>query len=167
MEASTQVGTIIKSFGKDGYMKLVIDGPFLEDVSRSYYLLIEKDGFQLPYFIEDLDLDNGLVKFDEIRGPEDTKEISDKKLFLLSRHVQSIPSKEPLNNHIIGYTVMDQKDQLIGTIKEILSMPMQEIIVVQSGADEFMIPFHEDLLIAFDEAEKFIKLEIAEGLLDI
>ena len=167
MESTIAVGRLIKSFGKDGFMRMIIDPMHEDSVTNSYYLLIEQEGFQLPFFIEDIDLENGLVKFDEIHGPEDTKIISDKELFLLKRHTKPIPDNDDHYSDAIGFSVYDQNDVLIGHIKEILSLPMQEILVVTGNKGEIMVPFHEDLLIEFQSVKRSMKLEIAEGLLDL
>ncbi|NNF33152.1 MAG: hypothetical protein HKN68_03540 [Saprospiraceae bacterium] len=167
MEPTIKIGKTIKSFGKDGFIRIIIDDPYKEDVSSSKYLLIEQEGYCIPYFIEEIDIDAGLVKFDEFNGPEETKSLSDSIIYMLARDL-TYRVQNPINSlGIEGFTLIDQNHEEIGKIKEIIEMPMQELLLVMHKEQEIMVPFHEDLLLGFDKEAKKIQLEITDGLLDL
>jgi 16S rRNA processing protein RimM len=167
VEPTIKIGKTIKSFGKDGFIRIIIEDPYKEDVSSSRYLLIEQEGFCIPYFIDEIDMDAGLVKFDELNGPEETKRLSDSPIFLLERDIKTEAQKPIHTLRIEGFILMDQNQDEIGEILEIIEMPMQELLLVLHKGQEIMIPFHEDLLLGFDKEEKIIQLEITAGLLDL
>ena len=167
MEPTIKVGKTIKSFGKEGFLRLVVDEGFNNDLKNSYYLLIEQEGYVIPYFIEEIDVDAGLVKFDEIDGPEQTKNISDSDIYLLQRHVQDPLSPKTENTFIRGFELIDQYGNHVGEITDMIEMPMQQILVVRRSDQEFLIPFHEELLLEIDPEDEVIHLEIADGLLDV
>ena len=167
MESTIKIGKTIKSFGKEGFIRLVIDEGFKNDLKDSYYILIEQEGYVIPYFIEEIDVEAGLVKFDEINGPEQTKSISDSDIYLLERHIKNPPRINTENSILSGFDLIDQNGNEVGVITDIIEIPMQQILVVKRSDQEILIPFHEDLLIEIDPEDKVIHLEIADGLLNI
>ena len=162
-EPTIKVGQTIKSFGKDGHIRVVIDKPYVEDILRSRYLFVKKEGFLLPYFIEHFDHESSLIKFDEIHSPEEGRTLSDSELYLFRKDVSKVNTNLPKEG-IIGYTLIDQNEKIIGTIIEVLDMPMQVLLNVKILDNEILVPFHEDLLIDFDPKNKILVMELAEGL---
>lgn len=167
MEPSIKIGKTIKSFGKDGFIRIIINDPYKEDVSSSRYLLIEQEGYCIPYFIDAIDMDAGLVKFDEFKGPEETKSLSDCSIYLLERDITHSIQNPKRTMSLEGFTLIDQNQEEIGEVLEIIEMPMQELLLVVHNDQEIMIPFHEKLLLRFNHEEKIIQLEITDGLLDL
>ena len=165
MESSTKVGHIIKSFGKDGHMKMAIIEPYKNDIFNSKYLLVEVEGCRLPYFIEKIE--QGLVKFDEVNSPESAHALSDCPIFLLDRDVTVTPVLPQELDVLKGFIVYDQNNKEVGENIEIVKMPQQLLLRVDTGIKTVLIPLHENLIVSINQNDKTIVIEIAEGLLDI
>ena len=170
MKGAIHIGHLIKSFGKDGYMRMSLHDGINKGKIILSYMLIDVNGELLPYFIEDIDLDLELVKFDEIHSPDDGRKLSDSKIFILKKDipvkVSSLLSKVEVAL-LEGWEIMDQHSKVVGIVAEVVIMPMQVLLKMDRNGHEFFIPFHESLIIKVEEEESRLHLEIADGLQDL
>lgn len=166
MEATLKIGKTIKSFGKDGFIKVVVEDRFRQDLINSKYAFILVDGFLLPYFIEAYNEEGDLIKFDEINSPQDARILSDTDMHLFKSDVSGVQGAV-YEDELVGYRIINQEGKSVGIIKSIIEMPMQVLLEVIRNGEDILIPFHEDLVIGFDERKKTIELEIADGLLEL
>jgi 16S rRNA processing protein RimM len=166
MEDTLKIGKTIKSFGKDGFIKVVVEDRFRQNLINSKYAFILVEGFLLPYFIESFHEEGDLIKFDEINSPQDARILSDTEIHLFKSDVTE-EQGTVYEDELIGYRLLNQEGLKIGIIKSIIEMPMQVLLEVERNGEDILIPFHEDLVIGYDERKKIIELEIADGLLEL
>lgn len=70
-------------------------------------------------------------------------------------------------HEIIGCTVMTDEGEELGVISDILTPGANDVWVVKrKGGKELLIPFIEDIVKDVNIAEKTVKIEVMEGLLD-
>ncbi len=70
-------------------------------------------------------------------------------------------------HEIIGCTVMTNEGEELGAITDILTPGANDVWVVKrKGGKELLIPFIEDIVKEVNIAEKTVKIEVMEGLLD-
>ncbi|MEO0779705.1 MAG: 16S rRNA processing protein RimM, partial [Bacteroidota bacterium] len=67
----------------------------------------------------------------------------------------------------VGFLLTDVQTGPVGTIVEILEYPQQEMAVVRQEAREWLIPLHAGLIHELDEAERVLRMDLPEGLLDL
>jgi 16S rRNA processing protein RimM len=68
----------------------------------------------------------------------------------------------------VGFKVISQTKNLIGTVKEIIQNPGHDLLrIISPEKREILIPFHEDLIKGFDKRKKTIIVELPEGLTDL
>lgn len=162
------VGHLIKVFGKDGYLKLAKEKGYDDDLQSSRYLVVRKYGDNIPYFIDHLDLDNELVKFESISNPESAKFLSDSPVYLFESDV-SIKQRAQIQDEqmLKGFSVTNQYSDFIGEVLDVVKMPMQILLKVDYKGNHVLIPFHETLIVGIDLASKSIQVEITDGLLEL
>ena len=72
---------------------------------------------------------------------------------------------------IVGFTVVDERFGILGTVSEISAGPAQDLLVVLPDADynekEILIPFVDDLVPALDVESGIVHTVIPEGLLHL
>ena len=86
----------------------------------------------------------------------------------------SIPRSEfaPLKENeiylidVIGFTVFDENRNNIGSVVDTMSLPAQNIIVVETKNGEVLIPFVDAHILLFDDKEKHLIVKNVEGLLN-
>ena len=66
---------------------------------------------------------------------------------------------------MIGSRVLDENQKLLGTVTDVLTMPAQNIIVVETGANEILIPYVDAHITLFDENNKYMIVKNVVGLI--
>ena len=165
-----KVGYLIKAFGNSGYLRVNLDKNHLNNIQKAGYLLVDINGNNKPVFIEDYKAEEDLIKFQNINGPHEARPLSDKPVYLLNKDIISDSNPQQiLNETIIGFMLYDQEDKLIGTIKELVEIPMQVLLKVTliRNEENRLVPFHDSLLISISPENKSLQIQIADGLLDL
>ena len=67
---------------------------------------------------------------------------------------------------ILGYTAY-HRDKAIGTIIDVVENTAQNLFVIEQGEKEFLVPAVEAFIQRIEHPEKFVYLELPEGLLDL
>ncbi len=86
----------------------------------------------------------------------------------------SIPRSEftPLNENeiylvdVIGAAVLDEDRKIIGSVVDIMSLPAQNVVVVETKEGEVLIPYVDAHILLFDNKEKNLIVKDVEGLLN-
>ena len=86
----------------------------------------------------------------------------------------SIPRSNfiPLNNEelyladLIGCKVLDENRNSVGSIVDTMSLPAQNLIVVETNEKEVLIPFVDAHVSLFDKKENILIVKDVEGLLN-
>jgi 16S rRNA processing protein RimM len=69
---------------------------------------------------------------------------------------------------ISGFKVILENKKLIGTVKEIIQNPGQDLLIIISPeGNEILIPFHKDFILHIGLKKKTIMVELPEGLTEI
>ena len=74
--------------------------------------------------------------------------------------------KQYFIHDVIGLTVVDQAGSTIGTVKDVLRMPAQDVYVVATGGRDVMIPAVKEFIISIDLGTRSMKVHLIEGMLD-
>jgi 16S rRNA processing protein RimM len=165
-----KVGYLIKAFGKSGYLRVNLDKIHLNDIKIAGYLLVDIEGNKKPVFIEDYKEEEDLIKFDTIDGPYEARALSDIPVFLLDKDILTASKPEQISNQtIVGFNLFDQENNLIGSVKNIIDLPMQVLLEVELivNKEDRLIPFHDSLLISFSSEDKTLHMHIVDGLLEL
>ena len=166
-----EVGNTRKAVGFEGALRLEIDPRYVDDVIQAEAIFILSGYEILPFFPkwtkqEDLIL----VQFDDVLNREEATALAGKPVYLRKEEVSTTSSTvgEGLGDfqELLGLTVYDQNYQMIGDIKEIVSFPQQEMLMVSYQGKEVMIPLHPELILEF-VPEEGIYMQLPEGILDI
>ena len=67
---------------------------------------------------------------------------------------------------IIGYRVLDENRNDIGSVIDTVSLPEQNLVVVEAMGNEIFIPFVDAHILLFDIKENILIFKDVEGLLN-
>lgn len=167
------IATLGKTVGVKGDMKLHIQSDFPEQfVNGASFLINKKDRITL----QDVNLDRGIVKINDINNPEDAKRFTNTKLFATY--------EETRKNCQLGedeYFWFDLEDckvfedaKLLGKVYELerlsatnyLVIDTDEALVKQGYAKRFLVPFVEPFKQNVDIENKKITLAGAFDILE-
>lgn len=163
-----KVGQMLKTVGKRGAIKLLIEDEFFEDIERCSYIFIKNRGNYVPYFIEQyIDSDDIVVKFEDINNPEDAGKLALQDIYLRqmdihSKYGGSIVTLAQLEDYIL----YDHGEKM-GTIVELRQLPQQLIAFIIYEGKEVMVPLHKSLIVSIDDQQKSIYMELPDGIFDL
>lgn len=169
------IGKLKKTHGLQGEIKLEIEDKFLELLPTLEVLFVEQSGNAMPFFIESIRGKGTMIaKLEEVDDKETASALANREVYL--RRVDIPFTEEELNAvetdlvyyYLEGYQLLDGDKNIIGTILEVVDYPQQEMAIVQTKeGKEILIPLQEDWMVATNEDEKTIQMELPEGLIDL
>jgi len=163
----TEIGRVRKPHGLQGQLKLSLDSYYVNMIGELSALIMKKGDDYLPFFIEEIDLQSQppIVKFESVNTKEEGARFSGNEVYAISSQLPKI--KQNQLALLEGLQVFDEHDHMIGTVTEVMELPSQLVLQIESRHGELMIPFHEDFIIELFPEENRLQLQLPEGLLDI
>jgi len=169
-----EVGKILKPYQSKGHLIALILEPYADDVLNSKALFLDIDGLNIPFFIEEIEVNEDLftIKFEEFTNPEDIKKHNGLKISL--RHIdidwdnkKDIDSIE--DSKFLNYQICDTSTNTSYNIKNIEQFPHQLMAQVYSVKDtneeyEIFIPLIEEFIEDIDDENNVINMKLPEGL---
>lgn len=163
------LGQITKVNGFEGAVTVKLEKNFSENVPEMESVFLEIEGRPVPFFISDSEYSGANIlklKFEGYDSIEKVREFIGCKVFLTT----GIPAKNDSDDiqSLIGYQVLIQGDELLGSINKVILNPGQLLLEVLSTENkEILIPFHEHFISSIDKKRKIIVMDIPEGLIEI
>jgi 16S rRNA processing protein RimM len=163
------LGRITKISGYEGAVTVKLEKRFTENIPDMESVFLEIEGRPVPFFISGLEYKGGDIlklRFEGYGSAEKVTGFSHCNVYM-TEWIQTADPEEDLQT-FIGYKVKSDNNNILGSIKDIMPNSGQWLLkVVTSGENEILIPFHDDLVMAIDNKEKFIIMDIPEGLVNI
>ncbi len=162
----TIVGKIINTHGIKGQMKIY---PLTDNVERfkkleTAYLGQEK----LKVSIDKVDFFKNLVilKFKEFDNINEVLKFKDSDLFIDDKDRVVLPENHFFIYDLLGIDVYDMEDKFIGTIKDVIQGPSNDIYLIKSIDDkEFLIPAVKEFIKLVDIERKKMSIDPIEGMI--
>lgn len=168
------IGQIVKLRGIKGEMVVI---PMTDDPQRFSELkkvLLSKDEKTSGFEVEQVRLDLKTKKFKErvllklkgVENPEEAKKLVGSFLEIEQDDLIKLPEGRYFIFDIIGLKVVTTEKKEVGTVKEVISLPANDIYVVQGDLKEYDIPAIKQVVKKIDLEKKIMIIEPKEGLLD-
>ena len=156
-----------------------------EEINLKEPVFVEFDGLPVPFFFESFTRrgnNRALVHLTGVRSLADADELAGRDVFLET-------SDEEDEEDIIGWTVLDAKGTVVGTVRDYEDIPGNLCIWVERDFstslemtkdtslemtkrdstdkpwNDVLLPLHDDLILEVNPETKTIMLEIPDGLL--
>ena len=107
-----------------------------------------------------------LLKLKGVETPEEAKKLVGSFLEIEREDLIHLPEGRYFIFDIIGLKVITTDDKEIGTVKEVISLPANDVYVVQRDQKEYDIPAIKEVIKKIDLEKKVMIIEPQEGLLD-
>ena len=168
-----QIAQVLKSNGTDGELVLGFREIAPEDINLKEPVFIVFDGLPGPFFIESFTKrgnTKALVRLTDICSMEDVEEITGKAVYVEADALPEMSLEEDGYAALVGWMVLtpaEEEEALIevGEITDFLDIPNNPCIEVETENGAVMIPLHEDFILAVDEENLEIIMQIPAGLL--
>jgi 16S rRNA processing protein RimM len=107
-----------------------------------------------------------LLKLKGVESPEEAKKLVGSFLEIEKENVITLPEGRYFIFDIIGLKVITTEEKELGTVKEVISLPANDVYVVQGEKKEYDIPALKEVVKKIDLERKLMIIEPKEGLLD-
>ena len=162
------MGKLLKPRGLKGGLRLLIFNEVDSALKTGLKVWVELDKGQYSnHLIELLEIsgEKSWIKFSGCDRCEDAHQLSGLNF--------SIPRSDfaPLNDEslylidLIGCSVLDENRNNIGSVVDTMSLPAQNLIVVETNEKEVLIPFVDAHVSLFDKKKNILILKDVEGLI--
>ncbi len=163
------LGKITKRHGFKGnvIIHLDTDEPELYDTLEAVY--IEQDGALVPFFFETSQPYQGtklLVKFEDVED-EDVDRLINRSLYLPLKSLPKLTGTDFYYHEVIGFTIYDQSNTEVGTIKAVNDSAAQAYFEVEAQGKQILIPMIDEWILEVNREEKAMLINIPDGLLEI
>jgi 16S rRNA processing protein RimM len=169
-EDSLLLGTITKPHGTKGSLLLLLRNIKAEDIKKRESVFVAIDGLLVPFFIESFKINTSeslILKFEGVLSETEAKTFAGKDVYMEAGHLKRKRHSESKLPDLKGYKVIDEALGFIGIAGEIADIEYNPLLIVHNEKKEFLIPVHEDIILAIDKKAKEIRIQAPEGLLDL
>ncbi len=161
------IGQIVNVHGFKGDVKVY---PLTNDMSRFKNLkavYVEENNQLVKYEIEDLKFLSTTVAM-KLKGV-DTEEAANRLRNFYIKVDRKSAVKLPKDSYficdLIDLEVYDEKDLLLGTIRDVIQTGSNDVYVVHKGGKDILIPALKQVVKEIDIKNKKIVVELPEGLI--
>lgn len=185
LERPVVVAQVVKSYNTNGEVVVKLTNDLLEDLERKEPVFIYFDELPVPFFIEKFSTkgnSGAVVKFKSVNDLAHSEELVKRKIYIeaSSANAEALEdlAQEDMGSYLSGFILINENDQTVGRISNYFDYPNNpciEVILADgvksplSDSDEnnepVLLPFQEQLIMAFDPQEGVIQMSIPTGLL--
>jgi len=106
-----------------------------------------------------------LISFEGIHTPEGTLELRNQIIYIKADQLPELPEGDYYHHELIGMKVFDEKQQLIGTLVEIIETGANDVYVIRNkeeGEREILVPAIDDVVRHVEPEERTMVVRLQE-----
>ena len=165
-EDFTYLGKFLKPHGTKGEISLQSDGFTLDESCD--FVACDIDGILVPFFIEEMrtkNHDTMIVKIERMESADEVRFLTNRGAYIPREWVEE--SEELSWSYFHGFTAVDEKAGVIGTITDIDDSTINTLFVIEKNGEEILIPAQEEFITGMDHKKKEIRFNLPEGLVSL
>ncbi len=163
------VGRITRGVGLKGELNVAVLTDTLKRFEKLKTVWVGTDESQaVKHFVIAVRVTSSAVvlKLKEIDSRTAADSLRGQLLFIASKDVV-VPKKGSYFIHdIVGMTVETESGEAIGTVREVMQLPANDVWVVEGIGGEFLIPVIKDVIRSVDVQRRRVVIHPLEGLLE-
>jgi 16S rRNA processing protein RimM len=107
-----------------------------------------------------------LVKFKDVETPEDAGKYRNQWVFIKAKDAPPLPDGKIYQYKLIGFKVVDENENPLGTLVEILETGANDVYVVKDDTGkEILLPAIPSVILDLDTARRLIRVHVLDGLI--
>lgn len=163
------LGKITRKHGLSGNVILKLDTDQPELYKKLESIFVEINGLLVPFFIEKVawskqDTLNLLFKNSNENLVE---QLLGKNVFLPLSTLPKLTENQFYYHEVIGFEILEEDGKTCGTIESVNDQTAQHYFVLNFAQKEIVIPIIKDWILEVNREEKFIKMQLPEGLMEV
>lgn len=164
-----RIGKIVATHGLRGEVVLshIIGRSDWLKKDTVFFLELVKGSF-IPYFLiafRGNNTEEYLVAFEDVSTAEEAKKLIGKQVYLQEEILATLPKDSPLL--YIGFNLVDKVKGTVGVIEDVYQAGPQWLGKLQYEGREVLVPLISQWIIDVNLRNKFIRMELPDGLLEL
>jgi len=164
------LGYIAKLHGFKGEVSFFLDVTDPTEYASLNKVFIDINGFLTPFFITSFQLKPrgfAAVKLEGVNSENDALPLLRKNLYLPVSELPELTGTQFYDHEVVGFEVVDESFGKVGTLVQIIDLPVNPLIQVDANGKEVLIPFVKGLVQEVNRAAKILRVKAPEGLISI
>lgn len=163
------LGKITRRHGLAGNVILKLDTDQPELYNKLESIFVEINGLLVPFFI----VKSSWSKNDALNlafknsSEAVVDQVLGKNVYLPLTTLPKLSGKQFYYHEIIGFDILDEQDNECGVIRSVNDQTAQNYFVTNLDGKEVVIPIIKDWILEVNREERFIKMQLPEGLIDV
>lgn len=163
------LGKITRRHGLSGNVILKLDTDQPELYNKLESIFVEINGLLVPFFIEksSWSKSDALNIFFKNSSEAMVDQVLGKSVYLPLATLPKLSGKQFYYHEVIGFTILDEENNNCGEIESINDQTAQHYFLSRLNGKEIVVPIIKDWILEVNREEKFIKMQLPEGLMDV
>ena len=163
-----EIGHFSRVHGYKGKIVISFSDENPSILKNNSIIWVEEFGIPTPYKIKEIQKLNKNKRILSLLNLNNNKaeELKNKKVYVDPKD-DNIREEYLNNNNIDNYKLYNQDNELIGLISSVLKIQKNNLLQIFIKDKEVLIPFNEKNILAIDHSKKILKINIAEGLIEL
>ena len=162
------IGKVIRSQGRRGELRLK---PYLEHSLKLFFsrIFLQRKGAREEFRVESLRpyKEYYILKLKGIDSLSQARELVGQEILLPEEDLQTLEKDNYYLFQIIGCSVVTKTGERIGSVKDLLCIEDNDLLVVAKGKREILIPFVQSICLEVNLKRKEILIDPPEGLSEL
>jgi 16S rRNA processing protein RimM len=173
VETLVEVGSIRKTHGYAGEVKLVVHEGFGPDIQAAEFLFIGSSPEKaLPYELKSMRGADWIAEFEELKSKEEAARLRGSTIYLRADEVsheiiEEMEANPDESQKFVGFAIIDEEIGEIAMIEEVITYPQQEIAKLTYKGQGVLIPLNQALITGVDFTKKIVFMDLPEGILEL
>ncbi len=165
------LGHIAKSFGYEGSLIAFLNVGDPSSFPPLDAIFIAIEGKLVPFMVEEM-VHRGmkgetLIRLEDVDTEDKARHLCHRKVYIPKDSAPEPKIRQTDHYEIKGYKAFDAKDQLLGSVDDILEYPGNPLFSIIDGAREILIPANKNFILEVNHQQRTIKLDPPDGLLEL
>lgn len=163
------LGKITRTHGLAGNIILKLDTDQPEFYHKLDSIFVEINGLLVPFFIEkqQWSKDNSKIISFKNATLAMAEQTVGKNVFLPLSSLPKLSGNQFYYHEVIGFEIREEDGKTCGNILEINDQTAQHYFILKLADKEVIIPIIKNWILEVNRNEKFIKMQLPEGLIDV
>ncbi len=167
MTEDFRIGVILRPHGVKGEMKVHPTTGDPERFRKLKEVQVRTKGKEESYSVASVRFfkDQVLLKLEGINSPEEADAFRKSELFVSRDQAIPLGENEYYVPDLLGSTVSDEEDRVIGTLTDVLTGSANDVYVVTDGnGKEILLPAIRECILSVEPENKKVRVHLMKGL---
>lgn len=161
-----KIGQIVNAVALKGEVKVYNYSDYKERFEELDYIYAEENKIKIEnvrYMKEMI-----ILKLEGINDRNSAETLKGKDVYIGEDQLRALPEDTYYIRDLIGLEIKDQDNQKIGVLKDVIQNSAQDLYEIELENKKItLLPAVEEFILDINVQEKFIKVKLIEGLLDL